>query len=80
MERFGTSFVSLNSWMPFFVTMDILSLFSSLKDIASFVSSLLKTIKSALFVNISSLCGALHFQPFFLFGGKKTKIVYKLFH
>ncbi len=43
----------------------ILSLSSLLKNVASFTSSLLKTIKSTPFFKIFSLCNALHFQPFF---------------
>ncbi len=57
--------VSLKSWMSLSIMTGISSSFSSLKDVASSISLLLKTIKSTPFVKISSFCTYLHFQPSF---------------
>jgi hypothetical protein len=47
---------------------------SSLKDVASFASLSFKKIKNTPFFKISSLCGALHFQPFFFLETSRLKL------
>ncbi len=71
--------VSLNSWMSLSVMTSISSLSSSLKDVASYVSLSFKTIKSTPFFKISSLCSALHFQPFLSLEARKLKFFINCF-
>ncbi len=66
--------VSLNSWMSFFVTINISSSSSSLKDVASSISLLLKTFKNTPFFKISSLWGALQFSPFLSLEVRRLKL------
>jgi hypothetical protein len=55
-------------------TTTISSSSSMLQDVASFTSSLFKTIKSTPFFKIFSLCDVSHFQPFFSLDVEKLKL------
>lgn len=66
--------VFLNSWMSLYVKVGISSSSSSQKNVASFVSWSLKTIKTTPFFKISSLCSALHFLPFFSLKARRLKL------
>jgi hypothetical protein len=61
------------------MTINISSSSSYLKDVASFASLSLFLKKSTPFLKISSLCGALHFQPFFILEARRLKLFVNCF-
>ncbi len=56
------------------MTIGISSSSSMLKDVTSSTSSSFKIIKSTPFFKTSSLCDALHFQPFFFLDARRLKL------